>query len=152
MKGILISIHPKWCDLIASGRKTIEVRKTKPKIKTPFKCYIYCTSVKNMPLSEYVSIRKRTGGLIDEWYGKVTGEFACDKISMNTKGCKDGAPGYWGLISGSCMSLDELDKYGNNKLLYVRHISDLVIYDEPKEVIEPPQSWRYVEELNDENY
>ena len=42
-KAVLISIQPKWCELIASGRKTIEVRKTKPNIPTPFKCYIYQT-------------------------------------------------------------------------------------------------------------
>nr|DAH93059.1 MAG TPA: activating signal cointegrator [Caudoviricetes sp.] len=43
MTSILISINPKWCELIASGKKTIEVRKTRPKIEIPFKCYIYCT-------------------------------------------------------------------------------------------------------------
>ena len=40
MKSVLISIHPKWCELIASGKKTIEVRKTYPKLPTPFRCYI----------------------------------------------------------------------------------------------------------------
>ena len=42
-KAVLISIRPKWCEKIASGEKTIEVRKTRPKLQTPFKCYIYCT-------------------------------------------------------------------------------------------------------------
>lgn len=37
-QAIMISIHPKWCELIANGKKTIEVRKTRPKINTPFKC------------------------------------------------------------------------------------------------------------------
>ena len=46
MKSVLISISPKWCELIASGKKTIEVRKTRPKIDIPFKCYIYCTTSK----------------------------------------------------------------------------------------------------------
>ena len=32
MKKVLISIHPKWCKLIFSGEKTIEVRKTAPKL------------------------------------------------------------------------------------------------------------------------
>ncbi len=35
-KSVLISIQPKWCELIASGKKTVEVRKTKPKLETPF--------------------------------------------------------------------------------------------------------------------
>lgn len=42
-KAVMLSIRPKWCEKIASGEKTIEVRKTKPKLDTPFKCYIYET-------------------------------------------------------------------------------------------------------------
>ena len=42
-KAVLISIRPKWVEKIASGEKTIEVRKTRPKLDTPFRCYIYCT-------------------------------------------------------------------------------------------------------------
>ena len=40
---VLISIRPQWCELIANGKKTIEVRKSRPKLETPFKCYIYET-------------------------------------------------------------------------------------------------------------
>ena len=43
MKAVLISIKPKWCDLIRRGRKTVEVRKTCPKLEVPFKVYIYET-------------------------------------------------------------------------------------------------------------
>lgn len=43
-KSVLISIRPEWCELIVSGEKTIEVRKTRPKLDMPFKCYIYCTN------------------------------------------------------------------------------------------------------------
>lgn len=49
MKEVLISIRPEWCELIASGKKTVEVRKTRPKFETPFKCYIYCTR-KSVPI------------------------------------------------------------------------------------------------------
>jgi predicted transcriptional regulator len=42
-KAVLISIKPKWCDLIRQGRKTVEVRKTCPKLEVPFKVYIYET-------------------------------------------------------------------------------------------------------------
>ncbi len=44
--AVLLSVRPKWCELIASGKKTVEIRKTRPKIETPFKCYIYCTKPK----------------------------------------------------------------------------------------------------------
>lgn len=43
MKAVLISIKPKWCDLIRRGRKTVEIRKTCPKLEVPFKVYIYET-------------------------------------------------------------------------------------------------------------
>ena len=36
-KAVLISIRPKWVEKIASGEKTIEVRKTRPTLATPFK-------------------------------------------------------------------------------------------------------------------
>lgn len=45
-KAVFISIRPKWCERIVSGMKTIEVRKTRPKMNTPFKCYIYCPLAK----------------------------------------------------------------------------------------------------------
>ena len=81
MKSVLISIQPKWCELIASGKKTVEVRKTKPKLETPFKCYIYCT--KDNTFAE-----KTLRGFDDKgkaiYYkankGKVIGEFVCNDI------------------------------------------------------------------------
>ena len=45
MKSILLSIKPKYVELIASGEKTIEVRKSAPK-EVPFKAYIYMTATK----------------------------------------------------------------------------------------------------------
>lgn len=54
-KAVLISIRSGWCQKIMEGRKTIEVRKTRPKMDTPFKCYIYCTTGRpdlNIPISQ----------------------------------------------------------------------------------------------------
>ena len=45
-KAVMLSIRPKWAEKIANGEKTIEVRKTRPKLHTPFKCYIYCTNIR----------------------------------------------------------------------------------------------------------
>lgn len=42
-KAVMISIKPQYCELIAAGMKTIEVRKSKPQIQLPIKCYIYMT-------------------------------------------------------------------------------------------------------------
>ena len=43
MKAVLISIRPEWCEKIANKVKSLEIRKTVPKLKPPFKVYIYCT-------------------------------------------------------------------------------------------------------------
>ena len=76
-KAVLISIRPKWCEKIVNGEKTIEVRKTKPKLETPFKCYIYCTLPK-YPHEDFIA----TDYPRPQFYGggKVIGEFTCDRI------------------------------------------------------------------------
>ena len=164
MKAVLISIQPKWCELIASGKKTIEVRKTRPKIEIPFKCYIYETNWKNNSYWKH----QHKGKL-----GKVIGEFVCDEIEpLNEYEL------FYGMdeISNSrieeysCVDIDELLRYkGKKDLIYGWHISDLKIYDKAKSIemfpvgkiardcgcggymiynkvlTRPPQSWCYVE-------
>ncbi len=131
MKSVLMSIAPKWCELIANGEKTIDVRKTKPKIETPFKCYIYCTNVKNLSLREYVKIHSKTGGGVDNWSGKVIGEFVCDGIISHCEMANADIAEQQGKIQR-----EDLFKYANGKELYGWHISDLKIYDVPKELSE----------------
>jgi hypothetical protein len=80
MKSVLISIQTKWCELIASGKKTVEVRKTRPKLETPFKVYIYETM---KPLKDFIFDYKNlteTQKTIINGRGKVIGEFVCDEI------------------------------------------------------------------------
>lgn len=78
MKSVLISIQPKWCELIASGKKTIEVRKTAPKLEVPFKCYIYQKKLlKNNKAYSYKTWARN---------GKVIGEFVCDRIDIYKRG------------------------------------------------------------------
>ena len=48
MKSILQPIKPQSCELIAAGKQTIEVRKTRPKCELPVKVYIYCTKDKEI--------------------------------------------------------------------------------------------------------
>ena len=162
VKSVLMSIQPKWCELIASGKKTVEVRKTKPKIDVPFKCYIYQTKQSKRKFLDYRFNSAIKGLSHHTEMGKVIGEFVCDKIL-----CLDEGDLLFGLdeISDSqieeysCLSLDELFSYkGNKDYVYAWHISDLVIYDKPKELSEfiverypclarlkrPPQSWFYV--------
>lgn len=138
MKSILISIQPKWCELIASGKKTIEVRKTAPK-ETPFKCYIYQT--KNRWIYKLFPWLK-------ERQAKVIGEFVCDKVfpiyaQYYDHGSAERTPDkliftggidYQKLLLEACISYKELFYYTikRNRFSYCWHISDLKIYDNPK--------------------
>ena len=170
MKSVLISIQPKWVKKIAKGKKTIVVRKTAPKCKEPFKCYIY------------------------EMKGKVIGEFICDKVFLLHPYTYDGGNAdlrhrkliqtFEGsskeneILAATCLTQDEMFDYiGVGNYGYGWHISDLRIYDKPKELSEfrklckinlpmcdrceyystwngrcenitrVPQGWCYVEEL-----
>lgn len=132
MKAVLLSIRPEWCSLIIQGKKTIEVRKTRPKMETPFKCYIYCT--KDRPKMVWMRIVPEKGWLRLD--GSVIGEFTCDKIEralipypahrdeFNERFAKD-----------SCVSYDELHRYASQNALYVDlffwHISNVKLYEEP---------------------
>ena len=161
--AVLISIHPKWCEKIADGNKTIEVRKTRPKIDTPFKCFIYCTEPNTKNPWKLLEIHS-SDGKIHKGNGKVIGEFICDEISplsfyVNGISFFDAEPPF--TIPDTCLTDREIAKYlgiwktkdGWHITGYGWHISDLKTYDEPKELSEfglkrPPQSWCYVEAEN----
>lgn len=149
MKAILMSIQPKWCEKIANGEKTIEVRKTRPKIETPFKVYIYCTKKVLLTKSHYngliyISPKKHYQQALEAkgnqtLSGQVIGEFVCDKIEEFTVGslkCDDIEALAW--LKHSEMidyfyKPEELD--GKTvKVGYAWHISALKIYDKPKEL------------------
>lgn len=146
MKSVLISIRPEWVEKIVNGKKTIEVRKTAPK-KVPFKAYIYCTKDKpylyridddnNFELTN--TLRPKTDEYVkdyNEQNGKVIGEFVCDKII--TVDCDSIAPfnpetnEY--IDEETCLNRTELIRYTNHRKALGWHISDLKIYDKPKEL------------------
>ena len=137
MKSVLISIQPKWCELIASGKKTVEVRKTKQKLQTPFKCYIYCTKDSKLQFwtgKRYSYADDHSHNAFDKCgNGKVIGEFVCNDIG-EFKVFDNGSVQYWNYheLGKTCLTYDELANYiGKNKDGYGWHISDLVIYDKP---------------------
>ena len=180
MKSVLISIQPKWCELIASGKKTVEVRKTRPKLDVPFKCYIYSTKPKHYyKISDHMAATdenlyvsngkvKMCNGFefwaddieYERLNGKVIGEFVCDRMEEFTPTEKGVQFKRFSALHDTCLTLAEIRTYLNGKIGYGWHISNLVIYDKPKELSEfckcgfdrsvplkrPPQSWCYVEE------
>ena len=137
MKAVMISIHPKWVEKIVKGEKTIEVRKSAPKCEEPFKAYIYesrngghrCKHC-NEKDSCYSYAPKNVGCYNGS--GKVIGEFICNNASELDYVY------YWnnGYEFETCLTYRQVADYGKGKPLYGWHISDLKIYDRPRELSE----------------
>ena len=166
MKAILMSIRTEWCDLIIRRKKTVELRKTCPRLQTPFKVYIWCTKARTF----WARVHGNGWQKLDE---RVIGEFICDDIRrIGPEYCvvKEDIES---AIAGSCLTVPQVKdyagwkpglSYADLKDLYGWNISDLKIYDEPvklknfqakrldrrggglKDVCDPPQSWFYVED------
>lgn len=160
---IMLPVRPKWCELIASGKKIIEARKTIPKCDVPFKVYIYCTKDKGTSFwtgKRYAYADDSSHNLFDICgNGKVIGEFVCYErypihvltdiqFSINT--------GLWSPFSerflhDACLTPEEVIDYaGDREYVFGWTISDHIIYDKPKQlcvfgVKRPPQSFCYVE-------
>lgn len=152
-KAVLISIRPKWCEKIVNGNKTIEVRKTRPKMNTPFKCYIYCTL---QGCNEFFrvdlgrDVAKWNRGKWADRKGKVVEEFTCDRIDWITHIGYTGIPNLvetricdaatmrtspvGGLLNAACLTPKMLNDYLAWGDGYGWHISDLRIYDAPREL------------------
>ena len=196
MKAVMISIQSKWVEKIANRKKTIEVRKNAPEV--PFKAYIYCTKAKpylyreaNPPFELFLDSELYKGNGYDDrlFSGKIIGEFVCDEIIewQYDKGhqyyvdypndCTSYFPYLKCHSEATGLKCSEIENYGKGKTLYGWHISDLKIYDKPKELSEfrkpckinlpmcdrceyystwngrcenitrAPQSWQYAEEL-----
>ena len=166
MKAVLLSVKPKWCKLIFSGEKTIEVRKTRPLIDMPFKVFVYETKGKTKYWSQPMPIPYTEGR------GKVIGSFVCDKVYKIVPDGEYYSNGYDiddDMLSETCLGRGYLTGYGLGYTLYGWHITAPTLFDKPKELGEfrkvclngkcsdciyeeckitrPPQSWCYVEEL-----
>ena len=142
-KAVMLSIRPKWVEKIASGEKTIEVRKTKPKLETPFKCYIYCTNIRPFLVwgdvfrgdwfTEFTRIsgysRAEADKIWDVFNGHIAGEFTCDRIYELAP--LNHTPD--DIEKQACLTREEIVNYLKGTG-YGWHISDLKIYDAPKKL------------------
>jgi len=173
MKSIIISIRPEWTAKILNGEKTIEVRKTAPK-DLPCEVYIYCTQGEEelyeafMPMGEKAPYQSKpkwcglVGGVLKQGNhlnGKVVAKFTLREVTQYINGnnvSKDS--GYMfgdaergGVYEKACLTDEDIDRYIPDESFYAWRISDLQIFDEPKDLSEfglkrAPQSWQYVEE------
>ena len=168
-KAVMLSIRPKWVEKIVNGEKTIEVRKTRPKLAPPFKAYIYCTMPDTRDPHNILELHG-ADGKIRKANGKVIGEFTCDRIDEYDDDTifsfrhEDYARWNDFDLDRACIHPEDFQNYANGKWLYGWHIVGLRIYDQPRELSEftglrntrfgaapydikrPPQSWCYVEE------
>lgn len=131
-KAVMLSIRPKWCEKIVNGEKTIEVRKTRPKLDMPFRGYIYCTL---QGCNEFFrvdlgrDVAKWNRGKWADRKGKVIGEFTCDRIYELAP--LNHAPD--DVEKQACLTREEIVNYLKGTG-YGWHITGLKIYDTPKEL------------------
>lgn len=160
-KAILISIRPEWVAKILNGEKTIEIRKTAPKCGLPIDVYIYCSMSSKFILtyaagtahSKFLSLEKRIENMRPYWnmhkplQGKVVAKFTLNKIENFINGMNelelewDGKPdaeydyfAYEKALDKACLTYEEADKYCPDQSFYAWHISDLEVFDQPKEL------------------
>lgn len=165
-KAVLISIRPEWAAKIVTGKKTVEIRKTRPNLEYPFRCYIYLAKQRK-PLT----LRTNRGASWMRYDGRVIAEFICTGISEikpanEPYGIYDIDDDY---VLKTCMVNGAMWDYGKGQTLYGWDISNVRIFyqipvelseftgsretkfgREPHKLTRAPQSWCYVEELNNE--
>lgn len=121
MKSVLLSLKSQWWELMKSGEKTLEIRKSRPRdIDLPARVLVY------LPKPE----------------GRIVGEFRVGHFVKTDKPS--------GLERRSMVPLWKLEEYAGGDLLYGWTVDDVVEYDVPQElesigVEHAPQSWMYVD-------
>lgn len=142
-KAVLISIRPKWCEKIISGEKTVELRKTRPQMEPPFRCYIYCTidGIKKMP-RDYITETFARGKVIGEFtcvgieriakvgYTGIIERYRYKKIQQNNLNVYDATD----LFEAACLPEADVEEYLKGRVGYGWRISNLKIYEKPFEV------------------
>ena len=153
MKSVLISLQPYWAFLIIAKKigwdidheKTVEVRKNFPKdLGWDKKSIIYCSKDK----CSFNRIPKKYQPLMEKFLGKVIGKFVCDKIYQysTTQNCNGVDITDEEMTKASCLTKEDIEAYEFSaeakenciyKIgVYGWHISNLVIYDKPRELSE----------------
>lgn len=209
-KAVLISIRPEWVEKIAGDRKRWKLGEPGQNSNRPSNAIFIAQRVKKDSDRLWVlreQIRKKYDGLTavcahlraqpdlhSVGNGYVVGEFTCDNIATyNYDYCPhpeigmdyDCGDSWWEIddedLKSACLAEKEFQYYAfGREAMYGWHISDLKIYDDPKQlnrfkpwnqeckyndlgfaipncgtcqdciVKKPPQSWCYVGELKPE--
>lgn len=150
-KAVMISIRPEWVAKIATGEKTLEIRKDRPiNIGSPFKCYIYCTDgntlYRNSEGKILLARNKRHDALskYTVFNKHVIGEFVCDRtveVAVEENGSVQNYNFF--KLFDSCVGYSDIAKYiGPGNYGYGWNISNLVIYPHPKDIADFAQCFK----------
>lgn len=118
MVEILLSLKPKWWAKIASGEKTVEIRKTIPRKDSTFKVYVYETK---------------------EGQGAIVGEFTVNEFIENYANSDGGK---------SCLSDGDIYAYGQGDAFgwciseVIKYAVPSVLQEFGLD--RAPQSWQYL--------
>jgi hypothetical protein len=136
---ILASLKPYYYYLIGERKKTIEVRKSALK-NLPQDIVFYMSKDEK----SFAKIPKEFQEKYRKYFGKIGMRVICDEVDKwkYLPDCysedKDEKMYYISSADGAaaCLTYDEIENYGESKTLYGWHISDLKIYDKPRELSE----------------
>lgn len=133
-KAVLMSIKKEWCDLIFSGKKTVEVRKRAPlTIDDPYTVYVYETKG-----------NERRGGA-----GAVIGQFTCkytDKKILPYPAYQKELPR--SLLDAACLTYSDLHRYvGSGNEFSALHITRAIRYDKPRPLNDFYRWWDGVDDI-----
>ena len=145
MRKVLASLKPYYYYLVGEGIKTIEVRKNMPKASDWDNEVLFYMSKDE---KSFAKIPKEFQEKYRKHFGKVGMQFICNKVDeynfhnglteFNSMGLPSRIYGSYLIFADDyksmCLSYDEVKNYGKGKTLYGWHISDLKIYDRPREL------------------
>ena len=137
MKAIMLTIRLKWFYLTYKGIKTIEVRKSAPK---DFVGDVFEVVSKTNFEKDLMEIPESEREFFKQFKGKVGLKFTLNKVEeIKSKyvGFADYSTSVLnmaGIEMLSCLKHEELFEYLKYEKGYAWHISNLVIFDKPKEL------------------
>ena len=157
MRKVLASLKPYYYYLVGEGIKKIEVRKDMPKASDWDNEVLFYMSKDE---KSFAKIPKEFQEKYRKHFGKVGMQFICNKVDeynfhnglteFNSMGLPSRIYGSYLIFADDyksmCLSYDEVKNYGKGKTLYGWHISDLKIYDKPRELSEFNAVCKYINE------
>lgn len=150
MSEVMINLSPKECLSILKDKKSILVKKTAPKIETPFVGYVYCPEPKrkwglSLCRDEYgvgfvfrCNYEAARNYNMEILSGKVIGEFVCNSIipiSVSYSNPEHHMAQREFPLTGMT-DKEIMDRLGNGVTGCGWVISDFTLYDQPKELSE----------------